>query len=116
MLFVAAAVLFTKLMLKPSSPSKNPFESDARKPRKEYVIDQKERDAVIKQNYNVDKVSEAREVFPTLSFVIGVLSYTSYSIQGDHSDRTKPPVDFKTKVLLWPGLVWPVQTKAELLF
>ena len=72
MLFVAAAVLFTKLTLKPSSPSRNPFESDARKPRKEYVIDQKERDAVIKQNYNIDKVSKAREVFPILSFVIGV--------------------------------------------
>ena len=53
-LLVAAALLFTKLTAKPTS--KNPFESDARRPRKEYIIDQKERDAIIKQNYNADKV------------------------------------------------------------
>ena len=42
-------------------------------------------------------------------------TYAIYG-QGDHSGRTKPPVDFKTKVLLWPGLAWPGQAKAELLF
>ena len=26
------------------------------------------------------------------------------SIQGDTSGCAKPPVDFKTKVLFWPGL------------
>ena len=36
--------------------------------------------------------------------------------QGDHSGRTKPPVDFKAKVPLWPGIAWPGQAKAELLF
>ena len=36
-------------------------------------------------------------------------------IQGDHSACAKPPVDFKTKVPLWPGLPWPGQAKAELL-
>ena len=61
LLFVAAALLVAKLRSKPASSSKNPFESDARKPRKEYVIDQKERDAVIKQNYNLDKVSRVRK-------------------------------------------------------
>ena len=29
------------------------------------------------------------------------------SIQGDHSACAKPPVDFKTKVPLWPGLALP---------
>ena len=57
LLFVAAAaLLLAKLTAKARSSSKNPFESDARRPRKEYVIDQKERDAVIKQNYNAGKV------------------------------------------------------------
>ena len=28
----------------------------------------------------------------------------SRAVQGDHSTYTKPPVNFKTKVLLWPGL------------
>ena len=47
------------------------------------------------------------------------------ALQGDHSACAKPPVDFKTKVPLWPGLprpgqakaefLWPDQTKAELL-
>ena len=56
LLFVAAALLLAKLTANPRSSSKNPFETDARKPRKEYVTDQKERDAVIKQNYNAGKV------------------------------------------------------------
>ena len=28
--------------------------------------------------------------------------------------RTKPPIDFKTKVPPWIGLAWPCQAKAEL--
>ena len=36
-------------------------------------------------------------------------------VQGDHSACAKPPVDFKTKVPLWPGLPWPGQAKVELL-
>ena len=39
----------------------------------------------------------------------------SFQLQGDNSVRTKPPVDFKTKVPLWPGLTWPGQAKGELL-
>ena len=50
----AAALLYAKLTAKPTS--RNPFETDARKPRREYITDQKERDAIIKQNYNADKV------------------------------------------------------------
>jgi hypothetical protein len=34
----------------------NPFSVDARKPRKPYIIDQKQRDAVIKQSFNQSKV------------------------------------------------------------
>ena len=42
---------------------------------------------------------------------------TDYStVQGDHSGRTKPPVDFKTKVRLWPDQARLGQAKAELLF
>ena len=37
------------------------------------------------------------------------------SIQGDHSACAKPPVDFKTKVPLWPGQARADQAKAELL-
>ena len=28
-------------------------------------------------------------------------------LQGDHSACAKPPIDFKSKVPLWPGLTWP---------
>ena len=28
-------------------------------------------------------------------------------LQGDHSACAKPPVDFKSEVLFWPGLAWP---------
>ena len=31
-------------------------------------------------------------------------------VQGDTSRCAKPPVDFKTKVPLWPGLPWPGQS------
>ena len=41
------------------------------------------------------------------------LHATSTSIQGDHSGRTKFPVDFRTKVPLWLRLAWPGQAKAE---
>ena len=30
-------------------------------------------------------------------------------IQSDHSTCSKPPVDFETKVPLWPGPAWPGQ-------
>ena len=40
----------------------------------------------------------------------------SFKLQGDHSACAKPAVDFKTKVLLWPGLAWAGQAKAKLLF
>ena len=35
--------------------------------------------------------------------------------QGDHSACAKPPVDFKTKVPLWPGQARAAQAKVELL-
>ena len=38
------------------------------------------------------------------------------SVQGDPSGSSQPPVDFKTKVPLWPGLTWPGHAKTELLF
>jgi hypothetical protein len=58
---VAAAValvimLVLRKMFNKKSPSNNPFADDDRKPRKEYVIDQKKRDAVIKQNFSIEKV------------------------------------------------------------
>lgn len=34
----------------------NPFAKDDRKPRKEYITDQKKRDAIIKQSFHIDKV------------------------------------------------------------
>ena len=34
-------------------------------------------------------------------------------VQGDPSGCAKPPVDIKTKVLLWPGLSWPGQAKSQ---
>ena len=37
------------------------------------------------------------------------------NVQRDHSGRTKPPVDFKTKVPLWPDQARLGQAKAELL-
>ena len=39
-----------------------------------------------------------------------------HQVQGDPSYCAKPPVDFKTKIPLWPGLPWPGQAKAELFF
>ena len=37
-------------------------------------------------------------------------------LQGDHSACGEPPVDFRTKFLVWPGQARPGQAKAELLF
>ena len=37
-------------------------------------------------------------------------------VQDDTSRRPKPPVDFKTKVPLWPGQAKPGQPKMQLLF
>ena len=38
------------------------------------------------------------------------------SLQGDTEGWPKPPFDFKTKVPFLPGLAWPSQAKAELVF
>ena len=43
----------------------------------------------------------------------GSLSYSDPS-QGDTAGCLKPPVDFSTEVLFWPGLAWPGQAKTEL--
>ena len=43
------------------------------------------------------------------------LDITVY-IQSDHSLCAKPPIDFKTKVPLWPDQARPRQAKMELLF
>ena len=45
-----------------------------------------------------------------------VLLEDSITVQGDHSGRTKPPVDFKTQVPLWPDQASPGHAKTELLF
>ena len=37
-------------------------------------------------------------------------------LQGDTSGCDEPPVDFTTKVPLWPCLSWPGQAKTKLLF
>ena len=46
--------------------------------------------------------------------------FNKCQLQGGHSRWPKPPVDFNSKVLLWPCLAlclaWPSQAKAELLF
>ena len=39
-----------------------------------------------------------------------MLCFSIRSIQGDHSGRTQPPVDFKTKVPLWPDQARPGQS------
>ena len=38
------------------------------------------------------------------------------TVQGDTAGSSKPPIDFKTKVLLWPGQARLGQAKTELLF
>ena len=38
-----------------------------------------------------------------------------YLVQGNHTTCAKPPVDFKTKVPLLPGLPWPGLAKGKLL-
>ena len=45
-----------------------------------------------------------------------VLLEDSITVQGDHSGRTKPPVDFKTQVPLWPDQARLDRAKAELMF
>ena len=53
----------------------------------------------------------------TLSLVLprlrGILAEV---VQGENSSCSKPPVDLRTKVPLWPGLSWPGQVITELLF
>ena len=41
--------------------SKNPFEKDDRKKRRPYIIDQKKRDAILKQGFSMQKVPEDLE-------------------------------------------------------
>ena len=43
-------------------------------------------------------------------------SSTIQDVQGDTSGCGDPPVDFKTKVPFRPGLSWPGQAKAEIMF
>ena len=42
--------------------------------------------------------------------------FSNIHIQGDHSTCSKPPVDFRTKVPLWPSLSWAGPAKTELSF
>ena len=46
----------------------------------------------------------------------GIECFITQFVQGNHSSRTKPPVDFETKVPLWPEQARLGQAKAELLF
>ena len=46
---------------------------------------------------------------------LALVALLPMKIQGDHSACAKPPVDFKTKVLLWLGQARADQAKAELL-
>ena len=59
--FSTCAALFTsvitfKLAKMIFNQDKNPFEHDSRKARKPYITDQRQRDKVIKQSFNIDKV------------------------------------------------------------
>ena len=59
--FSTCAALFTsiitfKLAKMILNQDKNPFEHDSRKARKPYITDQRQRDKVIKQSFNIDKV------------------------------------------------------------
>jgi len=47
---------FLQWLFRPQAP--NPFKEDATKPRQPYVTDQKRRDAVIKQGFNINSVPE----------------------------------------------------------
>jgi len=57
-LFVAWLLVrkFLQWLFRPQAP--NPFETDSTKPRQPYVTDQKKRDAVIKQGFNIKNVPE----------------------------------------------------------
>ena len=46
---------------------------------------------------------------------MGIVVQMILFVQGDTERWPKPPVDFQTKVLLWPGLSWQGQAKTELL-
>ena len=46
----------------------------------------------------------------------GISFINKIALQGDPSGNPRPPVNFKTKLPFWPGLVWPGQAKEELLF
>ena len=53
---IFALLITVKLIQHFVNRDKNPLAQDARKPRKPYVIDQRKRDQVIKQSFNIDKV------------------------------------------------------------
>ena len=89
--FSTCAALFTsiitfKLAKMILNQDKNPFEHDSRKARKPYITDQRQRDKVIKQSFNIDKVPLGLD-----AIVIGMykvqysknekLSYTAWKLQ-----------------------------------
>ena len=51
-----------------------------------------------------------------LRSVSGWISKQKMYVQGDTSGYDEPPVDFRSKVLFWPGLSRPGKAKMELLF
>ena len=48
--------------------------------------------------------------------VSNLITSTLYELQGDNYTCSKPPVDFKPKVPLWPDLSCPGQAKMEVVF
>ena len=74
--FVAAIVVFLTYhgvrFYKNIGP--NPFAKDTRRPREPYIIDQKKRDAVIKQSFSPSKVS----LFPRYqNYLMSLVSHIS---------------------------------------
>ena len=50
-----------------------------------------------------------RNTFSEELELAGQFTQSLRNVQGDTSVCDEPPVDFKTKVLFWPGLSWPGQ-------
>ena len=75
-------------------------------------------DIVGKNTYIINKINSCALLEPlpkrVYMWFLGVKIHQA--LQGDNSTCSKPPVDFKTKVLLWPGQARPAQAKMELLF
>ena len=76
---------------------------------------------------NLARFPERFALFPVLGSILDTVSkdtedtaspciLSASKIQGDPSRCLKPPVDFKMKVLFWPGQVITGQAKTELLF